>query len=195
MRSTRVHHFAFDDDDDDDEKNKNDENDENDKNDEDDENDKNDENDHVEDDEKQTTRRKEFVEILEENRSVFEKKTFDVSFDFESSRDQNDVDVKSKESEKNADEKSADEKRISSSNSFNSFSEFFNFDEREIASSITSFQRRVVSKTTFDSKSTFDFRRSFRRSSKTSFEKKKRSIFSERNVESSLKRRRRRSKF
>ncbi len=117
-----------------------------------------------------------------------------MSFDFESSRDQNDVDVKSKKSEKNADKKNADEKRTSSSSSFSSFdsfSEFFNFEEKKIASSITSSQRRVVSKSTFNSKSTFDLRRSFRRSSKTSFEKEKRSIFNEENVESSLKRRRR----
>ncbi len=55
MRSTRVHHLAFNDDDDDDEKNKNDEDDENNKNN---ENDEHDENDDVENDETQTTRRK-----------------------------------------------------------------------------------------------------------------------------------------
>jgi hypothetical protein len=147
MRSTRVHHFAFDDDDDDDEKNENDENDE------DDENNKNDENDNVENDETQTTRRNEFVEIFKENKDVFEKKTFDVSFDSESSRDQNDVDLKSKKSEKNVDERNADEKKIllnSSFSSFSSFSEFFSSDEKKIASLTTSSQRRVVSKSTFD---------------------------------------------
>jgi hypothetical protein len=174
----------------DDEKN----DDENSKNDEDESDDnKNDENNDVENDETQTTRRKKLVEIFEENSSVFEKKLFDVSFDSESSRDQNDVDVKSKKSEKNVDEKSADEKKISSNSSFNSSSESFN-SEKKIDSSAT-FQRRVASKSAFDSKSSFDFRRSSRRSFETSIEKEKRSIFNEKNVESSFKRRRRRSEF
>jgi hypothetical protein len=174
-----------DDEENDDDNSKNDEN-END-------NDENDENDDVENDETQTTRRKKFVDVFEENKNVFEKESFDVSFDSESLRDQNDVDVKSRKSEKNADEKSVDEKRISSSNSFNSSSESFN-SEKKIDSSITS-QRRVASESAFDSKLSFDFRRNSRRSFETSIEKEKRSIFSEKNVESSLKRRRRRSRF
>ncbi len=174
----------------DDEKN-DDENSKNDENESDD--DENDENDDVENDETQTTRRQEFVEIFEENRSVFEKESFDVSSDSDSSRDQSDVDVKSKKSEKNDDEKSADEKKISSSNSFNSSNESSN-SEKKIDSS-TTFQRRVVSESAFDSKFSFDSRRSSRRSFETSIEKDKRSIFSEENVESSLKRRRRRSNF
>jgi hypothetical protein len=116
-----------------------------------------------------------------------------VSFDSDSLRDQSDVDVKSKENEKNVDEKNVDEKKTSSSNSFNSSSESFNF-EKKIDSSATS-QRRVASEFAFDSKSSFDFRRSSRRSFETSIEKDKRSIFSEENVKSSLKRRRRRSEF
>jgi cobalamin biosynthesis protein CobT len=168
--------------------------DENSKNDEDEsDDDENDENDDVENDETQTTRRKELVEVFEENKDVFEKKSFDVSFDSESLRDQSDVDVKSKESEKNVDERSADEKRISSSNSFNSLSEFSSF-EKKINSSAT-FQRRVASEFAFDSKFSFDLRRNSRRSFETSIEKEKRSIFSEKNVESSFKRRRRRSEF
>ncbi len=174
----------------DDEKN-DDENSKNDENESDD--DENDENDDVENDETQTTRRKKFVEILEKNRNVFEKKSFDVLFDSDSLRDQSDVDVKSRKSEKNAEKKSADEKRISSSNSFNSSSESSSF-EKKIDSSIT-FQRRVASEFAFDSKFSFDFRRSSRRSFETSIEKDKRSISSEENVESSLKRRRRRSEF
>jgi hypothetical protein len=150
--------------------------------------DENDENDDVENDETQTTRREEFVEILEENRSVFKKKSFDVSSDSESFRDQSDVDVKSKKSEKNADEKSADEKKISSSNS--SSSSESSSSEKKIDSSVTS-QRRVASESAFDSKFSFDLRRSSRRSLETSIEKDKRSILSEKNVESSLKRRRR----
>ncbi len=137
-RSTRVHHVAFDDDDEDDE------NDDDEK-----KIDENNENDDVENDETQTTRREQSEKRFEENKDDLEKKTFDVSFDSESSRDQSDVDVKSKKSEKNVDEKNADEKKTSSSNSFNSFSsfsEFFNFDEKEIASFTTSFQRRVASK-------------------------------------------------
>jgi hypothetical protein len=176
---------------DDDEKNddeKKNENNDDDNND--DENNEDDENDDVENDETQTTCRKEFEKNLEENKNIFEKKTFDVSFDLESSRDQNDVDLKSKKSEK-----SVDKRKISLSSSFNSFSDFFSSDEKEIASLITSSQRCVVAKSTFDLKLTFDFRRSFRRSSQTSFEKKKRSISSEKNVESSLKRRRHRSEF
>jgi hypothetical protein len=120
----------------DDEKN-DDENSKNDKNENDD--DENNKNDDVENNETQTTRRKKFVEIFEENKNVFEKKSFDVSFDSESSRDQNDVDVKSKKSEKNVDEKNVDEKKTSSNSSFNSFNEFFNSDEKKIASSTTSF--------------------------------------------------------
>ncbi len=174
-----------DDEEDDDENSKNDENESDD--------DENDENDDVEDNETQTTRRQKLVEIFEENKDVFEKKSFDVSFDFDSSRDQSDVDVKSKKSEKNDDEKSVDEKRISSSSSFNSSSEFSS-SEKKIDSSIT-LQRRVVSESAFDSKLSFDSRRSSRRSLETSIEKDKRSIFSEKNVESSLKRRRRRSEF
>ncbi len=174
-----------DDEEDDDENSKNDENESDD--------DENDENDDVENDETQTTRRKKLVEIFEENRDVFEKKSFDVSFDSDSLRDQNDVDVKSKKSEKNAEKKSADEKRISSSNSFNSSNESFN-SEKKIDSSIT-FQRRVASESAFDSKFSFDFRRSSCRSLETSIEKDKRSILNEKNVESSLKRRRRRSEF
>ncbi len=174
----------------DDEKN----DDENSKNDEDEsDDDENDENDDVKNDETQTTRRKKFVEIFEENKSVFKKKSFDVSFDSDSLRDQNDVDVKSRKSERNADERNADEERISSSNSFNSSSEFSS-SEKKIDSSITS-QRRVVSESAFDSKLSFDLRRSSRRSLEISIEKDKRSIFNEENVESSLKRRRRRSKF
>jgi hypothetical protein len=93
-----------------------------------------------------------------------------VSFDSESFRDQNDVDVKSKKNEKNAEKKNADEKKISlnsSFNSFNSFSEFFSSDEKKIASITTSSQRRVVSKSTFDSifDEVFDDRRK-RRSKK-----------------------------
>ncbi len=174
-----------DDEKDDDENSKNDENESDD--------DENDENDDVENDETQTTRRKEFVEIFEENKSVFEKKSFDVSFDSDSSRDQSDVDVKSKESEKNADEKSADERRTSSSSSFNSSSESFS-SEKKIDSSAT-FQRRVALKSAFDSKFSFDSRQNSRRSLETSIEKDKRSIFNEENVESSLKRFRRRSEF
>ncbi len=174
-----------DDEEDDDENSKNDEDESDD--------DENDENDDVENDETQTTRRKEFVEIFEENRDVFERKSFDVSFDSDSFRDQSDVDVKSKENEKNVEKRSADEKRTSSSNSFNSSSEFFNF-EKKIDSSTTS-QRRVASKSAFDFKLSFDFRRSSRRSLETSIEKDKRSILSEENAESSFKRRRRRSKF
>ncbi len=174
-----------DDEENDDENSKNDENESDD--------DENDENDNVENDETQTTRRKKFVKIFEENKNVFEKKSFDVSFDSESFRDQSDVDVKSKKSEKNVDEKNADEKKISSNSSFNSSNESFSF-EKKIDSSIT-FQRRVVSKSAFDSKLSFDFRRSSRRSLETSIEKEKRSIFNEENVESSLKRHRRRSKF
>jgi hypothetical protein len=170
-----------DDDDDDDE---NDENENENENDENDENNENDDDDDVENDETQITRRKESVEIFEENRSVFERKTFDVSFDFESLSDQNDVDVKSKKSEKNV-----DERRISLSSSFDSLNEFFN-SEKNIDSLVT-FQRRVASKFTFDSKSSFDFRRNSRRSFVISFEKEKRSISSEKNVESSFKRRRR----
>jgi hypothetical protein len=163
--------------------------DENSKNDEDEsDDDENDENDDVENDETQTTRRKKFVEIFEENRNVFEKELFDVSFDFDSSRDQNDVDVKSRKSERNV-----DEKKISLSNSFSSSNESFNF-EKKIDSSATS-QRRVVSEFAFDSKLSFDLRRSSRRLFETSIEKNKRSIFNEENVESSLKRRRRRSEF
>jgi hypothetical protein len=169
----------------DDENSKNDENESDD--------DENDENDDVENDETQTTRREEFVEIFEENRNVFERKSFDVSFDSDSSRDQNDVDVKSRKSEKNVDEKSVDERKISSSNSFNSSSESFS-SKKKINSSIT-LQRRVVSESAFDSKFSFDLRRSSRRSFETSIEKDKRSIFSEKNVESSLKRSRRRSRF
>jgi hypothetical protein len=174
----------------DDEKN----DDENSKNDEDEsDDDENDENNDVENDETQTTRRKKFVEIFEENKSVFEKKSFDVSFDSDSLRDQNDVDVKSKENERNADERNADEKKISLSSSFNSSNESFN-SEKKIDSSAT-FQRRVASESAFDSKFSFDSRRSSRRSFETSIEKDKRSISSERNVESSLKRFRRRSEF
>ncbi len=92
----------------DDEKN-DDENSKNDENESDD--DENDENDNVENDETQTTRRKEFVEIFEKNKNVFEKESFNVSFNFDSLRDQNYVDIKSKKSEKNVDEKSADEKK------------------------------------------------------------------------------------
>jgi hypothetical protein len=188
-RSTRRERFLSssrnDDEKDDDENSKNDENESDD--------DENDENDDVENDETQTTRREKFVEIFEENKSVFERKSFDVSFDFDSSRDQSDVDVKSKKNEKNVDERSVDEKRISSSSSFNSSNEFFNF-EKKIDSSATS-QRRVALESAFDSKLSFDFRRSSRRSLKTSIEKDKRSIFSEKNVESSLKRCRRRSEF
>jgi hypothetical protein len=169
----------------DDEDSKNDENESDD--------DENDENDDVENDETQTTRRKKLVEILEENKDVFEKKSFDVSSDFDSLRDQSDVDVKSKESEKNAEKKNADERRISSSSSFNSSSESSS-SEKKIDSSATS-QRRVASESAFDSKSSFDSRRSSRRSFETSIEKDKRSIFSEENVESSFKRRRRRSEF
>jgi cobalamin biosynthesis protein CobT len=184
-RSTRRERFLSssrnDDERNDDDDSKNDENESDD--------DENDENDDVENDEKQTTRREKFVEIFEENKSVFEKKSFDVSFDSESSRDQSDVDVKSRKSEKNADERSADEKKISSSNSFSSSSEFFSF-EKKIDSSATS-QRCVASESAFDSKFSFDLRRSSRRSLETSIEKEKRSIFNERNVESSLKRRRR----
>jgi hypothetical protein len=165
---------------DDDDDSKNDEN-END-------NDENNENNDVENDETQTTNRKEFVEIFEENKNVFEKKSFDVSFDSESFRDQSDVDVKSRKIEKNADEKSADEKKTSSSSSSSS-NEFFSI-EKKIDSSVTS-QRRVASKFAFDSKFSFDFRRSSRRSFETSIEKDKRSIFSEENVESLLKRCRR----
>ncbi len=174
-----------DDEEDDDENSKNDENESDD--------DEDDENDDVENDETQTTRQKEFVEILEENKNVFERESFDVSFDSDSSRDQSDVDVKSRKSEKNAEKKSADEKKASSSNSFSSSSEFFNL-EKKIDSSATS-QRRVASESAFDSKFSFDSRRSSRRSFETSIEKDKRSIFSEENVESSFKRRRRRSEF
>jgi hypothetical protein len=169
----------------DDEDSKNDENESDD--------DENNENDDVENDETQMTRRKKLVEIFEKNRSVFEKKSFDVSFDSDSLRDQNDVDVKSKKSEKNAEKKNVDEKRTSSNNSFNSLSESFNF-EKKIDSSIT-LQRRVASEFAFDSKFSFDSRRSSRRSLEISIEKYKRSISSEENVESSLKRRRRRSEF
>ncbi len=174
----------------DDEKN-DDENSKNDENESDD--DENDENDDVENDETQTTRREELVEVFEENKNVFEKESFDVSFDSDSLRDQNDVDVKSKENERNVDERSADEKRISSNNSFNSSSESFNL-EKKIDSSAT-FQRRVASESAFDSKLSFDFRRSSRRSLEISIEKDKRSIFNEKNVESSLERFRRRSEF
>jgi hypothetical protein len=188
-RSTRRERFLSssrnDDERNDDENSKNDENESDD--------DENDENDDVENDETQTTRRKKFVEIFEKNKSVFERESFDVLFDSDSSRDQNDVDVKSKKSERNADEKNVDEKKISSSNSFNLSNESFNF-EKKINSSITS-QRRVVLEFAFDSKLSFDFRRSSRRSFETSIEKNKRSIFNEKNVESSLKRRRRRSEF
>jgi hypothetical protein len=169
----------------DDENSKNDENES--------DNDENDENDDVENDETQTTRRKEFVEIFEENRNVFERKSFNVSFDSDSLRDQSDVDVKSKKNERNVDERNIDEKRISSNNSFNSSNESFSF-EKKIDSSVT-FQRRVASEFAFDSKLSFDFRRSSRRSFEISIEKDKRSIFSEKNVESSLKRRRRRLEF
>jgi hypothetical protein len=188
-RSTRRERFLSssrnDDEKNDDENSKNDENESDD--------DENDENDDVENDETQTTRRKEFVEIFEKNKNVFERESFDVSFDSDSFRDQNDVDVKSKKSEKNADERNVDEKRISLNNSFSSSNESFNF-EKKIDSSITS-QRRVASESAFDSKLSFDLRRSSRRSFETSIEKDKRSIFSEKNVESSLKRRRRRSEF
>jgi hypothetical protein len=183
-RSTRRERFLSssrnDDEKNDDEHSKNDEDESDD--------DENDENDDVENNETQTTRRKEFVEIFEKNKNVFEKKSFDVSFDSDSFRDQSDVDMKLKESEKNV-----DERRISSSNSFNSSSESSSF-EKKIDSSTTS-QRRVASEFAFDSKLSFDSRRSSRRSFKTSIEKDKRSIFNEENVESSLKRRRRRSEF
>ncbi len=132
-------------DDDDDEKNNNNEN------------NKNNENDNVENNETQIIRRKKFEKILEQNKNTFEKKTLNVLFDFKSFRDQDDVDVKSKKSEKNV-----DEKRTSLSSSFNSFSEFFNFDEKKIVSFITS-QRCVVFKSTFDSKSSFNLRRNSRR--------------------------------
>ncbi len=184
-RSTRRKRFLSssrnDDEEDDDDNSKNDENESDD--------DENDENDDVENDETQTTRREEFVEVFEENKNVFEKKSFDVSFDSESFRDQSDVDVKLKKSEKNADEKSADERKISSNNSFSSSSESSNF-EKKIDSSATS-QRCVASESAFDSKFSFDFRRNSRRSLETSIEKEKRSISNEKNVESSLKRRRR----
>jgi hypothetical protein len=183
-RSTRREHSLSsscnDDERNDDDDSKNDENESDD--------DEHDENDDVENDETQTTRRKKLVEIFEENRNVFERKSFDVSFDSESSRDQSDVDVKSRKSEKNADERNADEKRISSSSS--SSSSEFSSSEKKIDSSTTS-QRRVASKSAFDSKLSFDLRRSSRRSFKTSIEKDKHSIFNEKNVESSLKRRRR----
>ncbi len=183
-RSTRRERFLSssrnDDERNDDDDSKNDENENDD--------DENDENDDVENDETQMTRRKEFVEIFEKNKNVFEKESFDVSFDFESFRDQSDVDVKSKESDKNADERNADEKKISSSSS-NSSSESFSI-EKKIDSSAT-LQRRVASEFAFDSKFSFDSRRSSRRSLEMSIEKDKRLIFSERNVESSLKRRRR----
>jgi hypothetical protein len=184
-RSTRRERFLSssrnDDERNDDDDSKNDENENDD--------DENDENDDVENDETQTTRRKKFVEIFEKNKNVFERESFDVSFDSESSHDQNDVDMKSKKSEKNVDEKNADEKKISSNNSFNSSNESFN-SEKKIDSSAT-FQRRVASESAFDSKFSFDFRRSSRRSLKMSIEKENRSIFSEENVESSFKRRRR----
>jgi hypothetical protein len=86
-----------------------------------------------------------------------------------------------------------DENRASSSNSSNefSFSEFFSSEKKKIASFVT-FQRCVVFESIFDSESSFDLRRNSRRSSQTSFRKKKRSTFNENeNVESSLKRRRR----
>ncbi len=96
--------------------------------------------------------------------------------------------MKSKKSER-----SVDERKTSSSNSFNSFSESFS-SEKKIDSS-TTFQRRVAFEFTFDSNSSFDLRRSSRRSFVTSIEKEKESIFSEKNIESSFKRRRRRSEF
>jgi hypothetical protein len=102
----------------------------------------------------------------------------------------NDV-VEWKKIEKNDEMKSSqndvDENRVSSNNSFN-------LKKKEIASFVT-FQRSVVFESIFDSKSSFISRRNSRRSSQTSFRKKKRSIFNENeNVESSVKRRRR-SKF
>jgi hypothetical protein len=188
-RSTRRERFLSssrnDDEENDDENSKNDEDESDD--------DENDENDDVENDETQTTRRQEFVEVFEENKNVFEKKSFDVSFNSDSSRDQSDVDVKSRKNEKNDDEKNVDERRISSSSSFNSSNESSSSEEK-IDSSAT-FQRRVAAESAFDSKLSFDSRRNSRRSFETSIEKDKRSIFNEENVESSLKRRRDRSKF
>ncbi len=200
MRLTRVHHFAFDDDDDDDDQNDDDEdnNDDDDQKNDDDQKDDDDQ----ENDNEQKSRQNDVDVVLEENRNVINVESFEkkekTKKDDESMNDQNDDVNESRKSEMNDDVNSSqddvDENRAlrSSSSSF-SFSEFCSFDKK-IDSSATS-QRRVASEFTFDSKSSFDLRRSSRRSSKTSFEKEKRFVFSEKNVESSLKRRRRRSEF
>ncbi len=178
MRSTRVYHVAF-----------NNENDES-KNDDDDQSDDDeDDNDNDDDDDDDDAFVKNVHANFEENRN-----------DVEQMSDQmNDV-VKSKKNEKNDEVKSSrddvDENRALSSSSSNesSFNEFSNSKEKKIASFVT-FQQNVVFESIFDSKSSFDLRRSSRRSSQTSFKKKKRSIFNENeNVESSFKRRHR-SKF
>ncbi len=75
--------------------------------------------------------KKNLTRFLKKIKMFSKKKTFDVSFNFESLNDQNDIDVKSKKSEKNV-----DERRISSSNSFNSSNESFS-SEKKIDSSIT----------------------------------------------------------
>jgi hypothetical protein len=88
----------------------------------------------------------------------------------------NDV-VESRKNERNDEVKSSqndvDESRASSnsSSSESSFNEFFNLEEKEIASLATS-HRRVVFESIFNSKSSFNFRRNSRRSSQTLFKKK-----------------------
>jgi hypothetical protein len=124
------------------------------------------ENDDARNDETQMTHQNKFQEIFEEYKNVIEKKSCEKSFDFESLNDQNNVAIKSKESDDNV-----DKRRVSSNNSSNSSSELFSL-KKKIDSSTTS-QRRVVSKSLIDSKFSFDFQRSLRCSSQTSFEKKK----------------------
>jgi hypothetical protein len=174
MRSRRVDHSSFNDDENND--------------------DDDDENDVENDDEDSNARQKNVDADLEENKNDIDVESFKKSFEkkIESTNDQKNDVIELKKNEKNDEVKSTqndvDENRALNNN-FSS--DFFNFEEKEIVSFVI-FQRRVVSKSTFDSKFTFDFRRNSRRSSQTSFEKEKRSIFSEdENVESSLKRRRR----
>ncbi len=179
IRSTRVHHVATD--------NENDEfeNDDDDQNDDDDDN----------DDEESNAFRKNVDANFEENKNDVDVESFEKK-KIKSMNDQKNDVIESKKNEKNDEIKSSqndvDENRVSSSSSSNEFffSEFFNSKEKEIASFVT-FQRCVVFESIFDSESSFDFRRNSRRSSQTSFKKKKRLIFNENeNVESSLKRRR-----
>ncbi len=171
MRSTRVHHVAIDD------ENDEFENDDDDQNDDDDDDDDQNDNDDDDDDEELNAFRKNVDANFEEYRNDVDVESFEKK-KTESMNDQKNDVVESKKNEEDdemtSSQNDVDENRALSSSSSNesSFSEFSSSKEKEIASFVT-FQRCVVFESIFDSKSSSDFRRNSRRSSQTSFKKKK----------------------